>query len=254
MPTYVAHTMMARDVYKKLNNKNVSLDYMLTYSLGGDLTNYSKARYDSHHKKRKEFFQNMAIYIKENNLQNDPESLGVLYGHICHYALDDTAHPLIRKVTKACKPNKNNHSCIEYYYDMYLTKKRYNIPINKYNNKELFKGKPNKKVSKILDYTYEKTYGHKHISKYYRLNIFIYKKIRYVYKIFGLNIVKKILGLTKFLELNKDIDLLNKNNKIIYKSINNKEESKDFESLYKESIQNALKDIKEINKLLKKEE
>ena len=251
MPTYIAHTMMARDVYNKLNKNNVSLDYMLTYSLGGDLTNYSKVRYDSHHTKRKEFFKNMCEYIKNNNLSEDPEALGLLYGHICHYALDDTAHPLVRKVTKECKPDKLNHGCIEYYYDMCLTEKRCNLPINKYNNKELFKGKPNKKISKILDYAYERTYGHKHISRYYKLNIFMYKKIRYIYKIFGLTLVKKVLGVSKFLEVNKDIDLLNKNNKIKYRNINNKEESKDFETLYKESIEKAIKDIKEANKLLK---
>ena len=39
MPAYVSHTIMARDVYKNLNNKKVSLDYMITYSLGGDLYN-----------------------------------------------------------------------------------------------------------------------------------------------------------------------------------------------------------------------
>ena len=251
MPTYVAHTMMARDVYKKLNNKNVSLDYMLTYSLGGDLTNYSKVRYDSHHKNRKEFFENMCEYIKNNKLTNDSEALGLLYGHICHYALDDTAHPLVRKVSKMCKPGKNNHGCIEYYYDMYLTEKACSLPINKYNNKELFKGKPNKKISKILDYAYEKTYGHKHISRYYKLNIFMYKKIRYIYKLFRLNTITKVLGINKFLKLNENLDIFNNNHKIIYKNEKGQEEKDDFDKLYKKSIDKALKDIKDINKLLK---
>ena len=250
MPTYIAHTMMARDVYNKLNNKNVSLDYMLTYSLGGDLTNYSKARYDSHHNKREEFFENMCEYIKDNNLAKDPEALGVLYGHVCHYALDDTAHPLVRKATKMCKPGKNNHGCIEYYYDMYLTEKACSLPINKYNNKPLFKGKPNKKVSKILDYAYEKTYGHKHISRYYELNIFMYKKIRLLYKIFGIPLLKKVSGFNKFMKTNKGIDLLNHNHKIKFKDINGKECDKDFDKLYEDSVKKALKDINEINKYL----
>lgn len=252
MPTYVAHTMMARDVHKKLKNEKVSLDYMLTYSLGGDLTNFSKVRYDSHHKKREEFFQNMITYIKDNNLQHNPEVLGVLYGHICHYALDDTAHPLVRKVTKACKPGKNNHGLIEYYYDTYLVKKRYNIPINKYNNKVLFKGKVTKKVRKTLDYAYEKTYGHKHISRYYKLNIWIYKKIKYAYMISGTKIIYKILKLNKFLETNKDIDLLNHKHKIEYKNIKGELERESFDTLYEQSIKKALKDIKEINKKLLK--
>ena len=56
MPSYTAHTIMARDVYKKLKNKkDVSLDYMLTYSLGGDLTNFAKCRHTSHNKNREEW-------------------------------------------------------------------------------------------------------------------------------------------------------------------------------------------------------
>ncbi|MBQ6546586.1 MAG: hypothetical protein IJL74_01140 [Bacilli bacterium] len=251
MPTYVTHTIMAREVYKKLNNPNVSLDYMLTHSLGGDLTNFSKVRYDSHHKNRKEFFENMCAYIKENNLTEDPQALGVLYGHICHYALDDTAHPLVRKVSKTCVPNKKNHGCLEYYYDMEIVKEKYNKSINKYNNREIFKGRVNRKIAKLLDNTYEKTYNCKHLSRYYRFNIFIYKKIKYFYFFFSNNILFKAIGLAKFLKENKDVDLLNKKHKITYKSINGKEESKSFDQLYKESINKALKDIKEVNKLLK---
>ena len=32
MPAYVSHTIMAREVYKKIDNKNVNLDYMVTFS------------------------------------------------------------------------------------------------------------------------------------------------------------------------------------------------------------------------------
>ena len=234
MPAYITHTIMARDVYEKLNNKNVSLDYMLTYSLGGDLTQFAKCRYESHGKKKEEFFKVMANYIKENNLENDPEVLGTLYGHLCHYALDDTAHPLVRKLTKTCKPGKNNHGQIENYYDVCLVEKKYKYPVDKYNHKNLFRGKTNKKISKMLDYCYEKVFDFKH-----------------VYLIFGAKLLNKMRGLYKFLELNNDIDLFNNNHKTTYKNIKGKEESKDFEELYDESVKKALKDIKEINKYLK---
>lgn len=251
MPAYVTHTIMARDVYNKLNNEKVSLDYMLTYSLGGDLTQFAKCRHESHGKKKDEFFKVLCKYIKDNHLENDPEVLGVLYGHICHYALDDTAHPLVRKITKTCKPGKNNHGQIESYYDIYLVNKKYNFSVGKYNHKELFKGKPNKKILRMLDYAYEKVFDCKHISRYYKLNIWLYKKIRYSYLVFGSKFINKVRGLNKFLEINKDIDILNNNHQITYKSINGKEESKNFDALYKESVNKALKDIKEMNKLLK---
>ena len=54
MPAYISHTLMARDVYNKLDN-DVNLNYMITFSLGGDLCKYSKCRKDSHNIKQKEF-------------------------------------------------------------------------------------------------------------------------------------------------------------------------------------------------------
>ena len=251
MPAYVAHTLVARDVHKKLKNKqSVSLDYMLTHSLGGDLCEHAKCRYDSHHKNQKEFFENMCNYLKENNLKNDPELLGVLYGHICHYALDNTAHPLVRRVSGTCVRSKKNHGLIESHYDAYLIKKLYNTSVDKYDNKVLFKGKINKKVANMLDYAYEKTYNTKHVSRYYKLNIWLYKKIRLLYKIFGIPLLKKVSGFNKFMKTNKGIDLLNHNHNIKFKDINGKECNKDFDKLYEDSVKKALKDINEINKYL----
>ena len=41
MPAYTSHTIMAKEVYKKLNDSNVSYDYMINHSLGGDLCKYA---------------------------------------------------------------------------------------------------------------------------------------------------------------------------------------------------------------------
>ena len=250
MPSYISHTIMARDVYNKLNKKNINLEYMLTYSLGGDLTKGAKCRYDSHNKKRDEFFKTICDYIKEKSLENDPEVLGLLYGHICHYALDDLAHPLVRKLAKTCSPNKNNHYFVEDYYDLYLVNKKYKLSFKKYNNKKILKAKVTKNIKNILDYAYEKIYNEKHVSKYYKLNIFLYNKLRYIYLTIGEKLFNKLRGFNKFLEKNKDIDLFNNNHKISFKDINNKEKNDNFDTLYEESIKKALKDIKEINKLL----
>lgn len=67
MPAYVSHIIMARDVYDKIDNTNVSLDYMLTYSLGGDLARFSKCRRICHKEKTEKFIDNMWNYIKKNN-------------------------------------------------------------------------------------------------------------------------------------------------------------------------------------------
>ena len=124
MPGFISHTVMARDVYNEINRK-CSLEYILTYSLGGDLCKYAKCRYDSHHKDMDKFIYNMADYIKDNNLLDDKEVMGVLYGHICHYIMDSIIHPLVRKMDKECLNNKKNHTLIEEYYDTYLVKIKY---------------------------------------------------------------------------------------------------------------------------------
>ena len=237
MPSYVSHTIMARNVYEKQKTKNVDLNYMVTYSLGGDLTKFSKCRYESHNKSKEKFLKNMLYYIKTNNLENDPEILGVLYGHICHYAFDDTVHPLVRKMAKDCAPNKKNHSFIESFYDIYLVKEKYNKKINEYDNKELFKGKVTKKISKMIDYSYYKTYDLKHLSRYYKFNIWLYKKIKYLYMVLNIRTIQKFTGYTKFLEKNKNKDLLNEKTKIYPES---------FRNLYDKSINLALQEIEKI--------
>ena len=136
MPSYVSHTIMAREVYKELKESNVDLNYITTFSLGGDLTKFSKCRYECHRlEKRKEFFDNLVTYIKDNKLEKNPKVIGFLYGHICHYAFDDIVHPLVRKISKICKKSKKNHGFIELYYDNYLVNKKYGTSSNKYDNK-----------------------------------------------------------------------------------------------------------------------
>ena len=66
MPAYVSHTIMANEVYRKIDNHNVDKSYMITFSLGCDLSNHSKCRVDTHKIKQEEFILNIVKYIKEN--------------------------------------------------------------------------------------------------------------------------------------------------------------------------------------------
>ena len=62
MPSYVSHTIMAKDVYKKINDKKVDYNYMVTFSLGGDLCKYSKCRYESHNIKQEDFLYSLCDF------------------------------------------------------------------------------------------------------------------------------------------------------------------------------------------------
>lgn len=234
MPAYVSHTIMANEVYRKIDNHNVDKSYMITFSLGCDLSKHSKCRVDTHKIKQEEFILNIVKYIKENNLTNDKECIGLLYGHICHVILDETVHPLVRTVNHSCIRHKKNHTLIEGHYDYYLSNKKYNVKINKLDNKRLFSGKVNKKISKLLDTVYEQTYNTKNLSFYYSLNLYIYRRVKLLYKIFGLKLLKIFSGYNKFLKRNNDIDF--------------KED--ELNKLYDQSVEEAIIYINKINKIL----
>lgn len=250
MPGFVSHTVMARDVYKKIDNNKVNLDYMMTYALGGDLCKYAKCRYDSHHKDMDKFIFVMADYIKDNNLINDKDIMGVLYGHICHYIMDSVIHPLVRVIDKKCINNKNNHRLIEEYYDAYLVEERYKISKRDYLKRRIFLVKNNKDINKMLNYVYKEVYDTNNISRYYKFNLFLYRLLSRVYIIFSEKIIKKIIGVNKFLNDNKEIDLVNDNNKIKYKDYLKDDCYEDLLSLYFDSVDMAYEYIKNVNKYL----
>ena len=192
MPSYVSHCLMAEDVYNKIDNKNVDKDYMLTFSLGGDLARFSKCRRISHKEKTEEFIDNMWNYIKGNDLVSNKEYVGVLYGHICHYYMDKVCHPLIRKVDKlSISVGVRSHTLIESYIDSYLVNYKLDRDIDKFDTRILFKGKVSR-VYKMIDYVYYKTYGVKYVSFSYFITKFLYSKIRFLFIMFGKkNLMKK---------------------------------------------------------------
>ena len=246
MPSFISHTVMAYDVYNKIDKNNINLEYLLTYSLGGDLCKYAKCRYDSHHKYQDRFIDNMVRYIKENKLTTDKEIIGVLYGHICHHIMDNTIHPLIKRLESLCISNKHNHALIEEYYDRYLVKKRFKLDIKKYLKKRVVNAKVDKKIAKMLDYVYLETYSTNNVSRYYRLNLHLYRTLRNIYLIFNNNLIAKISGLTKFLN-NNNIDLINENNKITYKDYHKKECIDSLNELYDECLNRFMIYYKKIN-------
>ena len=240
MPAYVSHSIMALDVYNKLDNKNVSLDYMLTYSLGGDLARFSKCRRECHKVKMEEFIDNMWDYMKDYNLTNDSIYLGVLYGHICHYYMDMICHPLIRKVDKISKcVSVKSHTLIEGYIDSYLVRERYNEDIEKFKTKHIFNGKI-RKIYKMINYVYVKTYGVKNVAFSYFLSIFFYSKIRLLFILLGKKILRRFSKFDKYMSINTDLDLVNRTKKIKYDNYLGNECCDSFMELYDKSIEKAI--------------
>ena len=246
MPGFVSHTVMAHDVYKYIDNKDVNLDTMMTYSLGGDLCKYAKCRYDSHHRDKDKFIYTMADYIKEHNLINDKEIMGVLYGHRCHFIMDSVVHPLVRC---ACNKNKRNHTLIEVYYDSYLVNKVFNINKKEYLNKIKLCSSKDNEINKMIDRVYKDIYDKNNVSKYYRFNLFLYRRLRNIYLLFSNNFINRIIGLNKYLKVNND--LCNDRCSYSYKDYLGALDNANLDELYLISVEVAIEYIKNINKYLK---
>lgn len=230
MPGFVSHTIMAKDVYNKLNNKDVNLNYMMTYSLGGDLTKYAKCRYDSHHKDMDKFIYEMARYIKENNLIHNKDIMGILYGHICHYVMDDTIHPLVRNLARNGSNRKHNHTLIEVYYDNYLIKKRYHISKAKYLQ-NILHTKSNKTINTLINNIYAEVYQTNNVYKYYQFNLWLYRQLRNIYIMLGERLTNQLMGLNRFLRTNKM-------------------DNQTFDDVYELSVVLAVEYIKNVNNYL----
>ena len=244
MPAYISHTVMAQDVFDNIENRNVNIDYMLTYSLGGDLAKFSKCNRTCHKEKMEEFIDNMWLYIKENDLISNGMYMGVLYGHICHYYMDSVCHPLVRKVDKlSTYVGFKSHTLIETYIDSYLLKFKYDIDISKYDTRKLFRGSIFK-VYKLIDYAYVKTYGVKRVSYSYFITKILYSKIRLLFIIFGKELLKKLFKFNKYMSVNRDIDILNENKKIEYTDYLGNNSCDSFMELYNKSINLAVNRIK----------
>ena len=246
MPAYMSHMIMAREVYNKIDNKNVGLNYMLTFSLGGDLCRFSKCRRISHKIKMEEFIDNTWNYIKENDLSDDSRYMGFLYGHICHYYMDMVCHPLIRKIDKiSVRTRMKSHTLIEGYIDSYLCKNKYDRDISKINTKKMFKGSVIK-LSKMIDYVYDKTYDIKYLSISYYFTKIMYSKVRLLFIIFGKKLLRKISGFDRYINVNKDIDFVNEEKNIYYKDYRGNLVNDSFMELYDKSIVLAIERINQL--------
>ena len=236
MPSFVSHIELSKDVSDKLCFDNVLTRYTCTYSLGGDLCRFSKCRRLSHRKKKEEFIFNMINYIKENKLTDNKEVMGILYGHISHYIMDDTMHPLVRLIDKESSPVRmKSHTLIEGMIDSYIVKYKYNKEIDEYLNKRMLIVGINRDGYKMINKVYEKTYGVKNVAISYILSKFVYGKIYLLIRLIGKNNLKKITGYDKFIAKNKDV--IDRNNKII--------------SLYEESVRLVVLEINRVVKYMK---
>ena len=141
MPSILTHYSFAKDVYNKLDAKTKnrtdeetmeifaqSFDYFFYYNVF-DFKN-RKMIHDlgktAHRSNTQLYFINIIKYIVKNNLQENKEVMGYLYGSLTHYTLDTICHPFIffktgvyYKNMKATAKYRGMHTKVEKNIDAY---------------------------------------------------------------------------------------------------------------------------------------
>ena len=286
----ITHAYFANDLYNKLDKmtKEKLKEYkenLKTYSQGHDLfmftfniLNLKQKNIASymHKNDTREFFKNLVIYIKDNNLQDNYEVMSFLYGFICHYALDSTVHPYVTYKTGLFKKNDKNtykynskHSDLETYVDAYMINKNENIKPNKFKiYKFCFNTKVSKELCDLIDYVFYKTYKFKHMSLYVKEGIFnmkvSYRLLRYdpfkikmkIYKSIDkitLKSTKKLYPISYGYDLNNDNYYLNLDHKKwCHPRVKDEVYNYSFIDLYNNALDMALDIINKVNKILYK--
>ena len=201
----ITHGYFAKDLYNKMSKKDKDnlknyIENLKTYNQGHDIffftfniINFKTRKIGNymHKNDTREFFKNIVIYIRDNNLQNNYEIMSFLYGFIGHYCLDSTVHPYVtyktgifKKKNKETYKYNSKHNELESYIDAYMISKHQNMIPNKFKiYKFCFNTKVSKELSKLIDYVFYKTYNFKHMSLYIKEGIFnmklSYRILRY---------------------------------------------------------------------------
>ena len=294
MPSSNTHSYFCDDVYDKVN-KNVhdklkdNINYFKVFGQGPDpyffydfhLTKKSKRVHKINkvlqHSKVNKHFVRLINYISENNFYDNEQVMAYLYGKICHFVLDSTAHPYIIYCTGRYDEKKPDtykynglHEEMEYYIDCYLIFQREKILPKNYKvyNKLFNISEFNNELKATIDTVVKDIYGFDNASEIYYKSIMDMKKFYHVfnYDRFGIKkIIYSIMDLicgnrcVKKKELSFNVDPMGK----LYYLNNDKntwnhpcyiDEKYDlsFTELYIKAIDKAKSIINEVDEMLKK--
>ena len=241
MPSIVTHHLFAKDClkgYEKKVNKDIyyifaqSFDNLSYYhfftGFNNEIKHLGKIAQST---KTNEYFINILNYLKNNNLKEDKDLIGYLFGSICHYTLDSTCHPFVVYETGSVNINpkyRGGHEKMEVMIDAILYEEKEHKPLYKENlsNTLLPKVKFSNNLRKTLDYTFNKTFNVDNMGIKYEK---AYKTGNFILKYFvtdKIGIKKKIYKLKDYFGKGRMYQYLSFNIKKLDKSFLNLEHNK----------------------------
>ena len=286
MPSIVTHHYFAKDVFEELpreikNSFNSSLDIYYLFAQSFDNLFYykfftpwqgreiRKLGTKAQQTKVNLYFKNILNEITNLDLKNNSEVLAYLYGSICHYCLDSTAHPFIIYESghiDADKKYRGNHEKVEVTIDAYIYEKKERKPLRKENlaNQLLPKKIFPKPLKEVLTNVYKSTFHFQNMAEIYEksihtgnflLNYFVtdrtgFKKILYTIKDTLSFESKRRYANLSFHVTKIQEDYLNKNHTPWHHPVTNEIHHDSFEDLYNQALQKAKVLITEIHTYL----
>lgn len=261
MADIITHIYLSKEI-------NINNNSMLTFSIGPDAFYFSKyKRYGKimHRKNVLLFFKNYISYIKSNNLVNNKEVLGSLYGFISHYILDKNIHPYV--FYKSGVYNKKDRCTFKYKgghrnYEMGITKyilEKNGIDSNNYKVDNDIIINNSKEIEDLLNDVFKITYNFDNAGTIYLKSINnvkkVYKYLRYdkfgikksLYKCSDI-LFRTNISNTSFYKIN-DIDL-NLNNRLWLHPCNKEENNTSVLEIYNNSKIEIINIIDKINDVL----
>lgn len=295
MPSTITHAYFALDVYERLDLDAKTFLYsekqwLKTTGQGMDPTFFyhllsikpgKKVRDFGlffHRHKSFLFFETLINYIKYNGYQDNPEIMTFLYGQLCHYMLDRTAHPYIIYISgQFIRGNRSTykynhvHGENESLIDNYLVSLRENIKPWEFRADQFCFDTHDfsDELKEVIDFTYKEVFKVPNFSKYYEQSIRdmkrFYRIFRYdkhgfkitFYKFVDL-VCPKILLRKKVLSYHMKIknkeELLNLNHERWYNPTDKRIHSTEsFIDLYLRAMTEAVKAIGQINDYIYKD-
>lgn len=289
MPATVTHAFFSLDVWNKLDKKDQllekdnliklkmfsqSMDPMMFYNIESFRRGKTmrKFQYYFHTTDTQKFFIHLCRYIKDHNLNKNPEILAFLYGFICHYVLDSITHPyIIYKSGVMDKKKKETyrynqlHAYMETFLDCEVIRKKTNKNPYKFRLDQFcFDNQPfSLELNSLIDSVFYDVFKLNNMSKIYFQSLRQMKRFlrRYRYdqfgvKLFGYQIIDLFTSRStfKFKALSYHYPdqyrdyFLNYSHSIWYNPVNPNFSSHDsFFDLYDQAVKEACFIIQKVN-------
>lgn len=270
MAEIISHTFLAKDVSKKLRMRNKGIIY---FSLGPDPFYFSsktlKYGNNMHRKRSLDFFTNYVKYMMNNDLCDNDDVKGCLYGFISHYVFDMYLHPYVFYKTGVFNKKKREtykylygHRKMEMGITLYLAKRR-KLDISKYKfYDEIFPKKRSKIIINVLDNVFYETFYFKNGGNLYFDSLDKCKNIYMRFRYDPNGIKKAIYSIIDIFRINKykfkyisfhgikETDLNLDNNKW-FNPVNKKVSNESIDDIYEKSINKTIELICIVNDIFK---